>query len=209
MRQRSAWVRKAKKSGVQEFPLKYKWEFRTNSFEKVFATLFGAIEDTGYRVKRNSVDPKPQSLPDNADFSAGITGYKRLTYIKGRRTLTSILAILIAVALFSVSIPGDIGVADTVVIVIGIIISVLGGISLDASIIRYKLFLNANLDSKVSDSIDGEYNTGMNNNNAFLTINCDAVGRRIRWSQESAEHRTVKEDFSELQKRVDSVIRSI
>ncbi|NQT72973.1 MAG: hypothetical protein HQ553_09415 [Chloroflexi bacterium] len=205
MRQRSAWVRRSRSKGVQEYPLKYKWDFHTDSFEKVFAAISGAIEDTGYHIKRNPRNLKPETLPDNTSFTAGIAGYKRIAYVRGRRTATAALTIAIAVALFAISIPGNIGTGDIVWIVIGIILSVLGGIALDASILRYKLSLNANLQGEPR-VINPETQT--QSNNAHLTIICDAVGKRINWVEDSTEQRTLKEDFTELYKRVDSVLNS-
>ncbi len=205
MRQRSAWVRRSRSKGVQEYPLKYKWDFRTDSFEKVFTAVSGAIEDTGYRMKRNPRNLKPETLSDSDSFTTDIAGYKRIAYVRGRRTATAALTIAIAVALFAIAIPGNIGTGDIVWIVIGIILSVLGGIALDASILRYKLSLNANLhgEPRVNTS---DSQTQMNN--AHLTIICDAVGKRINWVEDSNEQRTLKEDFTELYKRVDSVLNS-
>ncbi len=206
MKQQSAWVRKSKNIGVQEYPLTHKWYLSTDSLEKMLGAVSSAIEDTGYRLRRNPFKSKRSRPLETATIPTEIVGYKRIVYIRARRTLLAIALVAIATLLFLISVPGDRGIGDIVVIVIGVIVSVLGGLILDASIRRYKLSVTASLKGNNKGLTTGPGSTS--NNDSFLAIRCDSVGDRVNWMVTSREQETIKSDFQELRKRIDSIIAS-
>ncbi|MBT4510877.1 MAG: hypothetical protein HOC20_01525, partial [Chloroflexi bacterium] len=78
MKQQSAWVRKSKNIGVQEYPLTHKWNLPTDSIEKMLGAISGAIEDTGYRLRRNPSKSKMSKPLETAIIPTEIVGYKRI-----------------------------------------------------------------------------------------------------------------------------------
>ena len=206
MKQQSAWVRKSKNVGVQEYPLTHKWNLPANSLEKMLSAISGAIEDTGYRLRRNPFKPKKSKPLELTAIPTEIVGYKRIVYIRARRTLVALALIAVAVLLFLLSVPGNRGIGDFMVIGIGVIVSVLGGIILDASIRRYKLSVTASM--KINEKALNNVSGSALDKDSTLTIRCDSVGDRVNWMVTSREQETIKADFQEIRKRIDSMISS-
>lgn len=209
MGHRSAIVRKTKTYGAKEYPLKNLWEFETDSPQKVFVAVSDAIEDTGFKVRKN---PARSKRPiDSMDFDAEVVGSRRIGYLRARPVIIGIPLVIIAVILFLISVPGDISASDIVIIAVGVVLSVVGVVLCDTGIRRFKLSLIAILEGKSIEYSRGatEGYPGRMVSKTTLTIRCHVAGRRVNWADDSLEIGIMKEDFRELEKRAVSVVDSL
>lgn len=210
MRRPSRSARKVRLVDITDHPLKHGWSLITDSPETLFKAMAGAIQDTGYGVRRRSPELKRGMTPSTPSVTADISGQKRLFYVRPIQLLLGIAFIAAAVVLFLISVPGHVTIADGFIMAVGVAFSVGGVLLFDDGYRIYRLVLAGRIEAHKQEP---ESNHERYAATTEIHATCVPMLRGIRnkpvdWVKGSKEQQVLKEDFEELTKRVQSLVSS-
>jgi len=184
--------------------LRYAWKLKTDSPERVLATLANAIEDTGYRIHKS---------PPASRFGSGeVVGRRIVAAPRPKLLIFGLAAIAIAAALFFNSVPGEtISGFDIFQIIAGIIFSVMGILFLLGSTRLYRLSLVGRVQQETyqtgADTIERTITAEILGNRRPIWITFERNRRRLE--KIPKEQQILEASFNELQFRLDTILPSL
>jgi len=188
----------------------YRWDLKTESPEQVLLVIENAIADVGYRIHRKPGRAKWAPMLPESDFAAEVAGRKIVARHRPKPLMFGLILVAASVGLFFPSIPGKVSGIDIFMMIVGVIFCVLGILLVVSS---PKLFRLSLVGRVRRDSLEPGDEGSAQVLIAEIIGGRQAIWRgpvdeRFRENRVPREQRILKENFRELQHRLESIMTS-
>ncbi len=184
------------------YPLKHAWDLQTDSPGIILKPLTDVFIDTGYRIHKTPATLKEGiPSPTTGVTIAEVVGRKIVAVHQPKLVLRGLILLAIAAVIFAFTVPGKIGGLDAFGIVVGIILSALSVLFIIASPALYRLSMvgRVNRETSAMDILTAEI---IGNYQVIWGL---GARRNRDKSKVAKEHKTLQDDFKELQFRLDRI----